>query len=153
MKDINEAFFILGKKDHQLWKTVKACIYTDHYLQPYFSLPNYKTTSQSLPRWAQSLRHNLLQPLLSGKAIKLSFSPPLKAPCLYLAPADRGRVLAKKITVKDHERTALHIESLCSWSCYCFYTPAEFSGSYLQSSFQYLLNLAIVISFISPLYL
>ena len=38
------------KKDHQLWKTMKVCIYADPNLWPYFLLPNYKTTSYSLPK-------------------------------------------------------------------------------------------------------
>ena len=61
MEDINEVFFIpkegssepiLGPPKHQLWKTMHALIDPDPYKSFYFSLPNYKTTSQSLPRGA-----------------------------------------------------------------------------------------------------
>ena len=52
-----EAFFtpgppepISGATKHQFWRIIQACLYPNLCQWPYFLLPNYKTTSYSLPK-------------------------------------------------------------------------------------------------------
>ena len=66
-----------GAAKYQLQR-MKACNYPDPYLWPYFLLPNYKTTSLSLPKEGtvfRALAYCVLLSWQNNKAIFFSFAP------------------------------------------------------------------------------
>ena len=85
------------------------------YLKTCFSPFYYKIPRNSSQLGAQFLKH---QSAVSRKAIKLSFSPSPRtlSPCLYLAPEERGRILATKILMSFKSHLLVNQRQCCKSS-------------------------------------